>query len=102
MVVFYNPGALNLNTLLGADRNAHNLIFNDEADSNVSISGPYRLRLFAPTGTGLVVRAGADGNHFIGCTAIEITNSQIWHIDSAEPPYALLRVEGTGGWMRVR
>lgn len=94
VVIFYNPGALNLNTLLGSDRNAHNLIFNDEADNNVSISGANRLRLFAPTGTGLVVRAGADGNHFIGCTAIEITNNQIWHIETANGSLTVGPVRG--------
>jgi len=84
VVVFYNPGAINLNTTLGWDRNAHVVIFNADADANVSISGSNRLRLFAPTGTGLVVRAGSAGNHFIGVTAVEITNNQIWHIESTD------------------
>ncbi len=94
VVVFYNPGALNLNTLLGADRNAHNIIFNDDADANVSIRGANRLRLFAPTGTGLVVRAGADGNHFIGPTAIDITNNQIWHIETVNGSLMVGAVRG--------
>ncbi|MBM4155965.1 MAG: hypothetical protein FJ221_13215 [Lentisphaerae bacterium] len=92
VVVFNSPGAANLSTTLGGDRNANLLAFIDDADSTVRIAGN-TLRLFAPSGTGLVVTAGAAGNHFITST-LWATNNQTWSIETTAGSLSVGPVRG--------
>lgn len=74
-VAFYAV-ATNLTTTLGANRIIASLLFNNDADSNVIISGN---NLYI--NSGITVDPDAAGQHYISSVTY-LSNSQTWQIDS--------------------
>lgn len=74
-VAFYAVGT-NLTTTLGADRAIASLLFNNDADSNVFISGNVLMTL-----GDITVDQDAAGQHYIS-SQITLTNNQTWAINS--------------------
>lgn len=74
-VAFYAV-ATNLTTTLGANRTIASLLFNNDADSNVVISGNVLMTL-----GDITVDQDAAGRHYIS-SQITLSNNQTWAIDS--------------------
>ncbi len=74
-VVFYAVGT-NLSTTLNGNRVIASLLFNNDADSNVFISGNTLY-----VNDGITVDQDAAGQHYIS-SQINLSNSQAWAIDS--------------------
>gem|GEM_PF-3785692 len=74
-VAFYSV-ATNLTTTLSANRVIASLLFNNDADSNVVISGNTLY-----VNDGITLDQDAAGQHYIA-SQITLSNSQTWNIDS--------------------
>ncbi|HPA20798.1 MAG TPA: hypothetical protein PLU30_23825, partial [Verrucomicrobiae bacterium] len=74
-VAFYSV-ATNLTTTLSANRVIASLLFNNDADSNVTISGNVLY-----VNGGITLDQDAAGQHYIA-SQITLSNSQTWNIDS--------------------